>query len=409
MARVATKKGTTKKVRVTAKHIAEHRNSSSKAPKDLSPSWEGCAEWDSEKFSKTFRDTLNYYRLDVDSKAMKPTILRWLTDSRASAEDVAAFKKLKDNRIGSTIGGVAACLLNGMPPIREEFNGGRDSAAWLVDAIKKAIEEGKNDIDDEEVAAVKAEKKAAGTVITIQDRVREASLAMTDEIEDAIESFHKDPERFNPSEFKVLNLLKGKGVKAAHARIIKAFYTSDLVELTELASGKGCEQLIESYSHRTKKQIRALIQFYVEIHAACDMLAEEAKVNRAPRAKKLVAKDKLVAKLKFKKTDEMLKLVSINPVDIIGAKELWVFDSKTRKLGRYVAAEFADLGIKGTTITGFDDSKSIQKTLRKPPEQLKAFKDAGKVALRKFLDDINAVDIKLNGRISDNVMLLKVA
>jgi hypothetical protein len=78
-------------------------------------------------------------------------------------------------------------------------------------------------------------------------------------------------------------------------------------------------------------------------------------------------------------------------------------------LGRYVATEFAELGVKGTTITGFDEHKSVQKTLRKPADQLKEFKAAGKVALRKFLDDINAVDTKMNGRINEDIILLKIA
>jgi hypothetical protein len=108
------------------------------------------------------------------------------------------------------------------------------------------------------------------------------------------------------------------------------------------------------------------------------------------------------------KQDDKLKLVSINPTDLVGSKELWVFNTKTRKLGKYVAAEFNDLGVKGTSITGFDEHKSVQKTLRKPEEQLKEFKSAGKVALRKFLEDIKAVDIKLNGRINEETILLKV-
>ena len=138
------------------------------------------------------------------------------------------------------------------------------------------------------------------------------------------------------------------------------------------------------------------------------MLAQEAKVNRAPRAKKTVPAEKVVGKMKYLKTNEPLKLVSINPADILGAKELWVFNIKTRKLGRYVASEFSDLGVKGTTITGFDEFKSIQKTVRKPEEKLKEFKTAGKVALRKFLDDINATDTKMNGRINEDTLLLKV-
>ena len=114
-----------------------------------------------------------------------------------------------------------------------------------------------------------------------------------------------------------------------------------------------------------------------------------------------------MAKLKYAKTNEQLKLVSINPAEIIGAKELWVYNTKSRKLGKYVASEYLELGVKGTSITGFNENLSVQKTLRKPEEQLKEFKAAGKVQLRKFLDDIRAVDIKLNGRINEDIILLR--
>jgi len=202
-------------------------------------------------------------------------------------------------------------------------------------------------------------------------------------------------------------LLKGRQAKAAHARIIKGLYVRQYAELQEAYAGKD-DQLKEGYGHIAKKNLRKLVDFYSEIISACDMLGQEAKVNRKPKAKKAVPAEKVVAKLKFKKTDEATKLVSINPTDIVGAKELWLFDTKTRKLGKYVAAEYQDLSVKGTSITGFDENKSVQKTLRKPVEQLKDFKAAGKVALRKFLDEINAVDIKLNGRINENQILLKV-
>ena len=204
-------------------------------------------------------------------------------------------------------------------------------------------------------------------------------------------------------------MLKGKGAKAAHARIIRDFYARDLAELLELASGNADEQLREGYKHRSRKQIKNFIAFLQEIESACNMLMQEAKVNKKPRKVKAVSKDKVVSKLKYKKTDEPLKLVSINPADIIGAKELWIYNTKTRKLGKYVAADFHDLGVKGTTITGFSETQSICKTIRKPEEKLKEFKSAGKVALRKFLEDINATDTRMNGRINEETILLKVA
>jgi hypothetical protein len=77
-------------------------------------------------------------------------------------------------------------------------------------------------------------------------------------------------------------------------------------------------------------------------------------------------------------------------------------------LGKYVAAEYQELSVKGASVTGFSEMLSVQKTLRKPVDQLKDFKAAGKVQLRKFLDDIKATDTKMNGRINEEIMLLKV-
>jgi hypothetical protein len=92
----------------------------------------------------------------------------------------------------------------------------------------------------------------------------------------------------------------------------------------------------------------------------------------------------------------------------MGAKELWVYNTKTRKMGKYVAADDAgQLGIKGSTILGFDTKKSTAKTLRKPTDQLKSFANSGKIALRSFLEDIKAVPVELNGRLNTDWVLLK--
>jgi hypothetical protein len=390
------------KTRITKKQVIAHRT---KAPKDYSPVWDSVGAMSTDQFLKHWHGAMDYYRLDFNGKDLKPAVIKWMTTIGCTKEDINSFKKTKDNRCSTTMGAIASCLLRGMPAVRADFNQGRDTAAWLREAITEVIEAGKNDIDAEAVAEV----KSTAPVISIQDRVRESAYKMTEEIEDAIESFQTDPENFDPKAFKMLNLLKGKEVKAAHARIIKGVYSKDLAELEELASGNADEQLKEGYSHRSRKQIKNLIAFYQEIMSACDMLAQEAKVNRAPRAKKSVPAEKIVAKLKYMKTNEPLKLVSVSPTDIIGSTELWVYNTKSRKLGKYVSAEYQTLSVKGTSIINFNENLSICKTLRKPEEKLKEFKAAGKVQLRKFLDDINATDTKMNGRLNEETILLKVA
>ena len=392
---------TATKTRVTKKQVIAHRT---RAVKDHSPVWDNAESMTAEQFLRHWHTAMQYYRLEFSGKDLKPAVLKWMATVGCTKEDIAAYKRTKDGRTNVTMGAIASCLLRGMPAVRADFNQGRDTTVWLREQIVEVIEAGKNDIEETEAK----ETKPLVVQPTIQERVKESAYKMTEELEDAIEGFQTDPENFDPKAFKILNLLKGKEVKAAHARLIKTLYSRDLAELEELASGKADEQLKEGYSHRTKKQIRNLIAFYQEIMSACDMLAQEAKVNRKPRKTKVVPKDKLVAKLKYMKSNEPLKLVSINPADIIGSKELWVFNTKTRKLGKYIAAEFNDLGVKGTTITGFDEFKSVQKTVRKPEDKLKEFKSAGKVQLRKFLEDINATDTKMNGRINEDTVLLKV-
>ena len=374
-----------------------------KSKRDFSPKWDDCESWTADQFSSHFRHAMTYYRMEGDSKTYKPAVLKWMAANGYSDQDIRAVKKSKDWRVDTTMGAVAHCLLRGMPAARADFNNGKSSAVWLGGAISKLIEESCYDVEAAEAAVV--EEKPAGP--TIQERLRDVAVRMTEELEDAYTNFQKDPDSFNPKAFKVLNLLKGKQAKAAHARIIKEFYASDLVEIEEALLGKD-EQLKEGYSHLSKVQMKKLLEFLKEIDGACTMLMQEAKVNKKPRATKAKPKEKIVEKLKYLKSDEALKLVSVNPADIIGTKELWVYNTKTRKLGKYIAADFSDLSVKGTSITGFSEMQSVQKTLRKPAEQLKEFKTAGKVALRKFLEDIKSVDIKLNGRINEDTILLKV-
>jgi hypothetical protein len=395
MAKVAKK---TKKTKITSVTIRENRN------KDWSPRWDDTESLSATEFLKHYHNAMHYYNIQFSGKDLKPAVLTWMTENGYEKSIITDFKKSKDWRVSTTMGAIASCLSRGMPEQRDDFNKGTNTKEWLINAINKVIDDSKNDIEQED----DADTKPNTPVVSIQERVREATFKMTEEIEDAIEVWMETPEKFDPKQFKILNLLKGKEVKAAHARVIKDYYSFGLKELSEVIEGKD-EDLKEGYKHRNKKQINNLLAFYKEIDSACTMLMEEAKVLRKPRAKKAIPKDKIVEKLKFLKTFEPLKLVSVNPTDILGSKELWTYNTKTRKLGKYIADDMTGpLGIKGTTIIGYDEHKSVQKTIRKPEDKLKEFKSAGKIALRKFLEDINATDTKLNGRINEDIILLKV-
>ena len=69
---------------------------------------------------------------------------------------------------------------------------------------------------------------------------------------------------------------------------------------------------------------------------ALDFVIASAKANRKPCKTKPKSATKLVEKLKYCKADEKFQIASISE-DIIKANELWVFNRKTRKIGKYVA------------------------------------------------------------------------
>jgi hypothetical protein len=167
------------------------------------------------------------------------------------------------------------------------------------------------------------------------------------------------------------------------------------------------EQLREGYAHLDKADIKKAVELFQGIVGACDLITAESKASRKTRSPKPKSAEKLVAKMKYCKSDEKYKVASINPSDIIGCNELWVFNTKTRKIGKYIAEEHQTLQVKGTTLQFFNEKESIAKTLRKPEQQLAEFNKSGKVQLRKFLPNIKGVETKLNGRINNDTVILK--
>lgn len=396
---MATAKPTAKAQRITVQAIRE------RASRDHSPKWDGASTWTADEFNAKFRAATNYYNLNHSSKDLKPKVIDWMSRNDYSKDDIAAFKATKDWRCAISMGAIATCLMRGMPVVHPGFNNDKDSSQWLRNSIAVAMEQGKHDIE----LVVEAKPiKAPENVVSIQDRIREQAGSMSEEIDTAIDSWITDSEAFDPKAFKMVNLLRGKGVKAAQARYIKGFYERGHAELMELASGSADDQLKEAYRHQARKNIRKLIEFYDSIKAACEQIAAEAKVLKKPRAKKIKPAEDLIKRIKFKLTDDKLAITSVPPATIIGAQGLVVFNIKTRKIGYYIANSIAGLTVKGASIDQYSD-KSVQKTLRKPAEQVTEFKEQTTQKRFEvwFNKTVKTTDTALNGRLGEDVVILK--
>jgi hypothetical protein len=207
---------------------------------------------------------------------------------------------------------------------------------------------------------------------------------------------------FNPYQW-----MQTSGVKGAHTKVIIQHFTKLLLELEEALLGKD-KDLVEGYSQLTKPQLKAFINLIKSIITDSEKVAHNGKATRAPRKKKAQPVSKVVGKMIFKKDDNEYKIVSINPIDIVGCMQLWTFNTKTRKLGCYHANDADGLTVKGTTLLNFNEVSSIQKTVRKPEVILPLVTKSGKIALKKVLSDINATARPLTGRINSDTILCRV-
>jgi hypothetical protein len=392
-------------VATTASKRAKNHTALANSKKDTSPKWDNADMLSGEQFTKLFRDSMNWYSQNKTGKELKPQVINWLGSQGIDKTLISEFKRTKDAMCGITLGAVAACLVKGMPRVHPEFNNGKDSGAWVITEVMKIVSKG--DFTEPEPQVVV--KTGINPIITIQDRIREQAGAMCEEIDAAIDNFIMDPEGFDPKQYNLVKLLRGKGAKAAQGRYIKSFYEFGHNELLELSSGKADEQLREAYRHLPRKQVKKLIDFYQFIMDACDQIAAEAKVNKKPRAKKTKPAEDIVKKLKFRTSDDKLGIVSVPPAQIVKAQSVLVYNIKNRKIGLYVSLNSEGLGVKGTSLTNFTD-KSIQKTLRKPLEQLKELKDQNtqKRVETWFAKSIKTTETKLNGRLNEDTVILRV-
>lgn len=404
------------------------------ADKLKEPTWDGWEEMDGAQYHRFKQGTSSWYYHTFKPDELVKHTYEWMKQNEYSAEEIKCAKAVPSYVIGTTTSINCRMLLKGMPNYNKKEDDHwqtlpgtmgviKPTTDWIKVQIAGAIEKGKTLV--KEKAKEEAEKVQVYQP-TIQQRLYAAAIRMTVEIDDVMES---GVELIDVDKFTPLKWLKIHQCKGNHAKIIKTFYEPGYNELHELLNPPSAKekaklteqeldwrnQLDEGFAVFTPEEIQSRYKAYKLICDACDMLMSEAKLTRKPRKVKPKSAEKLVTKIKFKQTDEKLALVSINPVDIIKANELWVYNTKTRKLGYYITSSIdplkqkrdgTGLEVKGTTLIRYDEKQSVCKTLRKPEEQLKEFKNCGKIQRKKFFENLKVTETKLNGRINPDTILL---
>jgi len=356
-----------------------------------------------KRFKSNYDGAMLYAHYELSSIELKKEVVKYLKHIDAKHPMIERIKDMHENRF-STIGKYMYLL-----------NHGADLPDNVTPNLMPAFER----IVYEEEAKIENAKKEAKTgegvsdastpakvVISIQDRLREKAKEVAGEVEGWIDDFCADKKGPVKTVEDFVNLYKQYDLKGPHSRHLHNIFERRSAEIIEAAEGKD-KELLEAYSHFTRPELKKFALFHTNLLKACEMLLEVAKVARKPAIKKPVSQDKMVSKLKFKKDDSSLGIVSINPVQILGSKEVWIYDTKKRKLAHYKSLDDRGLLVKGASLDNFS-SDSVEKTIRKPVETLAEFKKASKVKLRTFMKEIRAVDIPSNGRLNDQCIILRV-
>jgi hypothetical protein len=195
-------------------------------------------------------------------------------------------------------------------------------------------------------------------------------------------------------------------VKPAAAKAIADYYKPTLAELQEAEKTKDPD-LKYAYRHFTKKKFKERIAIFSGIISDCESIVSNSRkvTNAKPRKTKPKSAEKLVSKIKFQKEDTTLKIASIDPSKLVGATELWTFNTKYNVLAHYVSNE-GGLSLKGTTLQNFGEA-SKQKKLRKPAESLPNITTSTSKSAERSFEAIKTKDAIPNGRINEYTIILR--
>ena len=238
-------------------------------------------------------------------------------------------------------------------------------------------------------------------VISIQDRIHNKAAELIGELDEQLDVFFQE----GVIQFDVKKWSLEKGIKPQIAKRIADKFRPQFAEIAEALEGKDPD-LVEAYKHWRKPVLKIMAIFIKRIVDHMTELESAGLAVRKPRKKKVKPASVLVAKMNYCKSADTL--TSVEPKEIIGASQLWVYNTKTRNLSVYNAVGNSGLSVRGTTITGFDEESSITKKLRKPESVIKPLLEGGKIYLRKVMDNITTTEQKATGRINTDTILLRV-
>ena len=332
----------------------------------------------------------NYHYGKKDAKDM----LCHYVEHNGRSKDAKLMRGIPDSQIRLTPAWACRMTLIGL-----ELT---DHEQGIVDEQISAMLRAKQEIKREQS---EVDADAAVARLTIQDHLREKVSECCGELEGMFDDFVVAGAKMS-ADFKPIALMRGMNISPNMISAVTRVWELRLAEFNEVLEGADAD-LVEGYSHLSKLQLKNCVKFCETVINDCNSYVQLKKVERKPRAKKAVSPERLTRGFKFMREFPELKLKSEPVTKLVGASEAWLYDTAKRKLIHVMAdSHIGTFTVKGSAVVGFDALQTVQKTLRKPAEQIREVTGVGKPAARKAFGAIKSTETRWNGRGNDNLIIL---
>ena len=348
------------------------------------PTWHDVVV-DEKNYNLQLGRGLNWHNYCASEKDCQKYLEVWVREHRPNSykKDIEAFRKLPF--VNKTVCALARIHLQGFPLRSKDLQYIRNYIMEFTGIMKK-----------EETTPV---AKPSVNKPSIQDRIRaQVSQILSDldvHIDDAFEGTL-------PVSDEVAGKILTQNFKGPQLKLIQQYLRRNIAEWYS-AYNKEDEQLVEGYAYVPRREFKKIIDNFSDIMSRISQEQTKVKATRI-RKKKPVDKKKMASKIRFIPEFEGIK--SCNPVDIIGANMVWVYDTKKRRLGYYEAEVKDSLYVKGPKIYGF--KMTCEKILRKPEEQLAEVMKLRKNQTVNWFDGIKAKCKTLKGRTTTDLLIVRI-
>lgn len=357
------------------------------------PTWHNCPK---EKYEDKLGKCLNFYNYYLDRDDYIPIIQEYMKNNSYSDVDIACIPHVpKSSFIFNITGKLCRCYNMGMP----EFSTNRECVKNNIGFI---LSDAKSEMSIKKPAVKDDSGPKKPNVHTIMTKKVQSSVLC--ELEEMLDNWTDSKAKIK--KMPIASILRGENIPVSFIGPVVNWlerHKSDYIDAYE----KRCPDMVEGFSYLSMPQLRNRIKAIDDMLNEIVLYKSSKKAARKPRIKKAKTADKQVARLNYLNESKEYCMQSCDPTRIVGAQTFFMFNTKYRKVTVFKSSSRDGFTVQGSTLKGFDESKSYSLTLRKPKEILPILSAKTERQIDKELSKIKTKRKPANGRINKDTLLIR--